>query len=143
MSRLRILTAIFAASFFACGDLAESPTNPGAGSEPLDPSATFTRVQTEVFTQTCALAGCHDTFGREAGLVLLPGQAHANVVNRASTQIPSMVRIRPGESAQSYLYLKITGDPRIVGTKMPQGGTLSTAQVNLVRQWIRRGAPND
>ena len=139
----RMLPAFLTTLFLACGDLAESPTGPGGGTEPLDPSATFARVQAEVFTPTCALAGCHDTFGREAGLLLLAGQSHGNIVNRASTQIPSMVRVRPGATAESYLFLKITGDPRITGTKMPQGGSLTTDQINLVRQWIRRGAPND
>lgn len=143
MLRIRVATALLSFSLVACGELAESPTEPGDGSEPLDPSATFTRVQAEIFTPSCAIAGCHDEFGREAGLLLIVGQAHANTVNRSSTQLPSMLRVQPGATAASYLYLKITGDPRIVGDRMPQGGTLTTDQINLVRQWIRRGAPND
>lgn len=143
MKRSVVACVLVASVLAACGELAESPTDPGGGGEPIDPSATFSRVQTEVFTPTCAVAGCHDDFGREAGLILLAGQSHANTVNRSSTQLPSMLRVRPGTPSDSYLYLKITGDPRIVGDRMPQRGTLTPQQIDLVRQWIRRGAPND
>jgi hypothetical protein len=42
------------------------------------------------------------------------------------------------------MYLKVTGDPSIVGSQMPLGGPpLSAALINLLRDWIERGAPND
>jgi len=49
----------------ACGKLKELPTEPGLGSEPIDPTATFTRVQNEIFTPTCGAIGCHDEVGYE------------------------------------------------------------------------------
>lgn len=128
---------------FACGKLKE-PTAPSAGGpEPIDPTATFSRVQNEIFTPTCAAIGCHDTLGHQQGLVLAPGKAYANVVGVGSTEMPSLQRVVPKDPANSYLYRKITG-AGISGDRMPQGGPyLTDAQAKLVRDWILRGAPND
>src|SRR5436305_6463041 len=66
-----------------CRKLKELPTVPGgpSGGGPIDPTATFTRVQNEIFTPTCAALGCHDPLGRQQGLILTAGRAYANVVN--------------------------------------------------------------
>ena len=127
----------------ACGKLAELPTDPGVGGQPIDPTATFTRVQTEIFTPTCAALGCHDRLGRQQDQQLQAGVAYAQIVNHPSGEMPSLVRVAPGDPVNSYLYRKITG-AGITGDRMPQGGPyLSDAQIKLVRDWIRRGAPND
>ncbi len=126
----------------ACGKLHELPTGPGGGN-PVDPNATFTRVKSEVFTPTCAAIGCHDPLGRQENLILTADRAFALIVNVRSNQNPSLNRIAPGDSANSYLYRKIVG-AGITGDRMPQGGPfLTDAQIALVRDWIRRGAPND
>jgi hypothetical protein len=127
----------------ACGRLKE-PTDPGlGGGEPIDPTATFTRVQNEVFTPTCAQLGCHDPLGRQESLILSPGRAYAMTVGVASIETPNIARVAPSDVANSYLYRKITG-AGITGDRMPQGGPyLTDAQTKLVRDWIRRGAPND
>ncbi|HEX6177537.1 MAG TPA: hypothetical protein VF057_04205 [Thermoanaerobaculia bacterium] len=126
----------------SCGELSEL-TEPGGSVPPVDPTATFTRVQNEIFTPTCAQVGCHDLLGRQQGLVLVAGQGHGNIVNIPSEQMPALRRIQPGNFADSYLYRKITG-AGITGDRMPQGlPPLSAAQIALVRDWIRRGAPND
>ncbi len=128
----------------SCGKLKELPTQPGGGGgEPVDPTATFTRVQNEIFTPTCAVIGCHDTLGQQQGQVLAAGRAYASIVNQASTEMPSLMRVLPGDPSNSYLYRKITG-AGITGDRMPQGGPyLNDAQIKLIRDWIRRGAPND
>src|SRR5258706_149234 len=140
LRKLIPLTLLF---FIACGRLKE-PTDPGVGSgEPPDPTATFTRVQNEVFTPTCAQLGCHDPLGKQEQQVLSAGQAYANTVGRPSVEMPSLLRIAPNDPANSYLYRKITGSG-ITGDRMPQGQSpLTDAQIKLVRDWIRRGAPND
>ena len=126
-----------------CGELS-TPTDPGGvGNDPIDPTATFTRVQTEVFTPTCAVVGCHHPVGQQSQMVLTAGTAYANVVNVPSVENPSLRRIAPGDPANSYLYRKITG-AGITGDRMPQAlPPLSDASIKLVRDWIRRGAPND
>ena len=140
---MRLLALLIALLLLAaCGEL-KTPTEPGFGGDPIDQSATFTRVQNEIFTPTCAAIGCHDPLGQQSGMVLSAGRAYANTVNVASVEMPSLMRVRPNDPANSYLYRKITG-AGITGDRMPQSRPpLSDAQIKLVRDWIRRGAPND
>jgi hypothetical protein len=140
LSRLLPLALLFAV---ACGKLKE-PTDPGAGAgEPIDPTATFTRVQNEIFTPTCAKLGCHDSLGQQEGMILSSGRAYSMVVGVASLESPPLRRVTASDAANSYLYRKITG-AGITGDRMPQGGPfLSDVQIKLVRDWILRGAPND
>lgn len=145
-ARMRFRSVPIALLFLAaasCGKLVELPTDPGNGGPPIDPTATFTRVQTEVFTATCTAIGCHDRLGQQSQLVLTADRSYAAIVNVPSVELPSVRRVAPGDPANSYLYRKITG-AGITGDRMPQGGPpLSDAQIALVRDWIRRGAPND
>jgi hypothetical protein len=140
---MKRVAIVLIALLCACGKLKE-PTAPAAGGgDPIDPTATFTRVQNEVFTPTCAAIGCHDPLGQQQGMVLSPGRAYVNIVAKPSTEMPQLLRVQSGDPANSYLYRKITG-AGITGAQMPQGGPyLSDAQSKLVRDWIRRGAPND
>ena len=125
-----------------CGEL-KTPTLPDVGSDPIDPTATFTRVQNEIFTPTCASIGCHDPLGQSSQMILSAGRAYAQIVNQASVEMPSLARIAPNDPANSYLYRKITGSG-ITGERMPLNrAPLTDAQIKLVRDWIRRGAPND
>lgn len=145
MRRIRKHSLVLLLLLVGCGKLAELPTEPGGpgGGEPIDPTATFTRVQNEVFSPTCAALGCHDPLGRQENLILTTGRAYTNIVGVASNQMPSLMRVNPSDASSSYLYRKITGNG-ITGDRMPQGGPyLNDAQIKLVRDWIRRGAPND
>src|SRR5947209_2382669 len=137
--------ALLACAFLlvGCGKLKELPTAPGGGGDPIDPTATFTRVQNEVFTPTCTKLGCHDLIGRQSDQVLTASQSYNQTVNHPSVEMPSLSRVTPLDPASSYLYRKITGGG-ITGDRRPQGGRyLAEAQVKLVRDWIRRGAPHD
>jgi hypothetical protein len=125
----------------SCGKLKETPTSPGDGIPP-DPRATFTRVQNEVFTPSCGIAGCHDPDIQQAGMILTTGRAYAQIVGQPSTESPSLKRIEPGNPDASYLYRKITGGA-ITGEKMPLVGSIDESKIVLIRDWIRRGAPND
>lgn len=128
---------------FSCGKLAEIPTAPGdGGGTPVDPSATFTRVKSEILP-TCSAVGCHGRIAPQQDMILEPDRAYAMIVNVKSVENSSLNRVTPGDPANSYLYRKITGSG-ITGDRMPQGGPfLTDAQISLVRDWIRRGAPND
>ena len=130
----------------ACGDSSTQSIagdTPVLGGVPIDQSAVLNRVQNEIFTPTCILLGCHDNLGRQSQMVLTPGRSFLEIVNVPSEEQPSLTRIQPADVSNSYLYRKVTG-AGITGDRMPQSlPPLTDAQINLIRNWIRRGAPND
>lgn len=122
----------------ACGTR-KSPTEPDDGP---DPTATFTRVQSEILTPSCALSGCHAGPSPQLGLDLGAGRSYANTVNVRAVE-STRLRIAPGDADASYLVSKVRGDATITGSRMPPGGALSPDQIQLLVDWVRRGAPND
>jgi hypothetical protein len=98
-----------------------------------------------IFTSNCALSSCHNSTAQE-GLILLQGQAYANIVNVDSTQDtqrPVRKRVLPGDAANSYLVIKIEGN-QTVGDRMPQGrSALSSVRINNIKNWVNRGAKNN
>ena len=111
---------------------------------PPPPTApTLTQLQDEIFTPRCAFVGCHGPFPN-LGLLLLRGQSYGSLVNVTSAELAPMKRVLPGQPDSSYIVLKLQGDPRIVGERMPYGGPyLSPAEIQKVRAWIAAGAKND
>ena len=125
----------------ACGTKKALPFEPGGG--PPSPDATFTRVQSDVFTVSCALSGCHAGSAPTAGMNLSAGFAYGNTVGVPSTERGDLQRIAPGDPERSYLVKKLRGDADIVGSPMPLIGSITAGQRQLVIDWVRRGAPND
>jgi hypothetical protein len=121
------------------GILAVSVANPIA--------ATLTQVQATVFTPRCA--ACHDGSQPAGGALpgamdLRSGQSFGSVVNVASREQPTLVRVRPGEPENSYLIHKVEGSTDIAGARMPFGGPfLDQATIDSVRSWIASGARNN
>jgi hypothetical protein len=103
--------------------------------------ATLTAVQNQIFTPSCASSGCHGNGSAQAGLSLDAGSAYGNIVNVASSEMPSMDRIEPGDPDNSYLWRKVNGGPGISGGQMPLGRpALSQDLLDLLRDWIEDGA---
>ena len=125
-----------------CGNEKALPTDPGGGPGP-SPLATYTRVQDEVFTPKCALSGCHlgPASLAQEGLVL--SSAYDNIVMVRANQNPSIFRVTPGDATNSYLWRKITPGQQIQGLPMPQTGSITQAERQLITDWILRGAPRD
>jgi hypothetical protein len=106
--------------------------------------ATFTAVQTQIFDQSCAFSGCHAGSAPAMEMDLSAGQAYDNIVDVPSGEQPSLDRIEPNDPESSYLYLKVIGDPSISGGRMPLGNPpLDQNRIDLLRDWIERGAPDD
>jgi hypothetical protein len=63
------------------------------------------------------------------------------VVGVPSTERPELERVRPFDSAASYLYLKVVGDGGIEGGRMPLDGVADPRTPALVGAWIEAGAP--
>ena len=118
---------------WAC-ERADAP-NPNA----LQP--TLSSIQQNIFNLDCALSGCHAGTTPQQGQNLSEGQSFNNIVNVPSMEVPSLFRVNPGNPNESYLFLKITGAPLIVGSQMPLGRpTLSAEKIEIIRQWIENGA---
>ena len=112
------------------------------------PAVTLTQLQTEIFTPICS--GCHNGSNAPGGS--LPGsqnlttaaQSFANLVNVASLEQPALMRVKPGDPANSYLVMKLEGTAGISGSRMPLGGPfLDQATIDKVKAWIASGAPNN
>lgn len=73
--------------------------------------------------------------------------AFASIVNKKSGQVPTLTLVKPSKSAQSYLFLKVTGKQSTVGgagATMPKGGpALTAAQISTIQKWIDGGALNN
>lgn len=108
--------------------------------------ATFSSINEGILQPSCALSNCHGNGSSAGGLSLESSTAYANLVNVSSSQLTSMLLVKPGDSTNSYLWHKLKGDQASVGGaggKMPVGSTLSGAQLQSVETWILAGAPND
>ena len=106
-----------------------------------DLEATYSSISTQIFDVRCS---CHLTAG-PTPVVLSSDQAYANIVSQSSTQNSGFLRVNPGNPDESYLYMKIIGDSRITGFRMPRNGPpyLGDDEIQAIRDWIQKGAPND
>jgi hypothetical protein len=119
-----------------------------AGCEHADPlgandtAPTLSSIQATIFNTSCAVSGCHRGSAAPLGLDLSAGNAHGNLVNVSSQEVPDLLRVEPGNPDDSYLVRKIEGGPNIIGERMPRGRPpLSDAQIQRIRAWIEDGAP--
>lgn len=106
------------------------------GPAPLE--ATFDSIQQNVFTPICTQ--CHIGAQAPAGLRLDAASSYAMLVNTASTEVPSLRRVQPGNPDASYLLQKLQGIAA-VGARMPLNNPpLPQATIDVIRQWISDGA---
>ena len=91
------------------------------------------------------LPGCNQTedchAGSSGGLFFVPGDETKFLIGVPSTERPELLRVRRGDPASSYLYLKIRGDGGIEGGRMPLGMPIDPRLAPLVFSWIEAGAP--
>lgn len=130
-------------------DAGEADGGVDAGVEPdaglIDERTRYGWVQQHIFTQVCA-AYCHRGASAPKGLQLDANHAYQRIVDMPSTEVPALKLIKPGDPANSYLYLKvIPADPRRVGERMPlnEPPYLPAEKLEGLRAWIVRGAPRD
>lgn len=129
----------------AAGNTGTSADAAATVSNPTGPTAfTFTEIQTQIFSVSCAASGCHSGGSPQAGMNLSAGVSYSNIVNVASSEVPSLMRVAPGSASDSYLIRKLEGAPGIVGARMPFGGPfLDQPTIDRIRAWIDSGAPNN
>jgi hypothetical protein len=107
---------------------------------------TLRSIQAEVFSISCSTAStCHDANGPEQGLDLSSlAASEASLIDVDSTQVPTKVRVAPGDSSASYLMNKLLGvDIPLGTTRMPQldPDGLCAPKIDAIEQWIDDGAP--
>lgn len=126
---VRLLLAVFAVT-----------TGTGAGCPPQEPP-TFTHLQEQIFQPRCSFAACHGGSGAVAGLDLA-SNAYGTLVNVASSEDPTVLRVKPGDPDNSLLYQVLVGE---VGNtrQMPPGATLPAEEIELVRLWVEAGAEDN
>jgi hypothetical protein len=114
-------------------------------------TGTFDRIQRQVFHQSCALSGCHDSQTQAAQQNLEIGSSYNNIVNQPPTNQAALdagwLRVDgdPAPSAAtSFLYHKVTGElpSTQYGERMPLGERkLHRTLREVIRLWIEAGAP--
>jgi len=118
------------------------PLVPG-GTGSLPPlSADFDSIQANIFTPICSV--CHMGGGAPEGLRLDAGDSFNLLVGVPSTEVPSLMRVKPGDPDNSYIIQKLEGHAA-VGSQMPFGcpttqPCLTTSTIAFIRQWITDGA---
>jgi hypothetical protein len=113
------------------------PLLPGGGSGG-GITADFKSIQDNVFTPICTV--CHAGGAAPQGLRLDSANSYNLLVNVPSNEVPSLLRIKPGDPDASYLVQKIEGHAS-VGAQMPLGGPpLSADVIAAIRQWVTDGA---
>jgi hypothetical protein len=119
-----------------------NPIGPGDGmSSPL--SADFESIQENIFTPICSV--CHAGGSAPEGLRLDAANSYSLLVGVPSTEVPSIMRVKPGDPANSYIIQKLQGIAA-VGNQMPDGcptsqPCLTATQIGFIQQWITNGAP--
>src|ERR1700760_649958 len=113
------------------------PLAPG-GDTTLPLSDDFESLQENIFTPICSV--CHVGASAPQGLRLDAGNSYNLLVGVPSTEVPSILRVKPGDPDNSYIIQKLEGHAA-VGAQMPLGGPyLTTDTIAFIREWITNGA---
>ena len=112
------------------------------------PRSLNTDVQ-PIFSASCATtSGCHLTSDPSSGsLDLSQGHSYISLVGPNTVGVPStedaaFLRVKPGDSANSYLVLKLKGTATI-GLQMPYPTPLDASAIKAITDWIDQGAQNN
>lgn len=108
-------------------------------------AATLANVQ-RIFDEQCAT--CH--FAGSGLVDLEAGRSWAALVGQPPpdpTELCGGTLVRPGDPANSYLYVKVSSDTPCYGQRMPRGEfgsvPLPDCRIDLIRRWILDGAPQN
>ena len=120
-------------------------TDSGGFTAPPDPLASDASlgVRTAQIFASCGggsgETNCHST---GAGGTYLTLGADGDVVDVPSSENPTMLRVRPGDPARSYLYVKLLDAGDYDGGRMPPGGPYDPRLPPFIASWIEAGAPS-
>jgi hypothetical protein len=134
---LSIITSVLILIWSCSSD---SPTDPGSNNT-LVPASNLSDIQAKVFTQTCAISGCHGPTNNQANLLLTEGNSHSSLVNVQSVLFPQFKRVVPDSSSKSLIIKILRGE---VSPRMPlDRDPLPAAVIDSIAKWIDNGALNN
>ena len=145
-SMFGVITAAFAATALLLAGCAGNGQGLDANGQPLQPgssgsgplTAEFDSIQAHVFTPICTV--CHIGASAPHGLHLDAASSYNLLVGVPSDEVPSLLRVKPGDPSNSYVIQKLEGHAA-VGERMPLGGPyLADDVIAVIRQWITDGA---
>ena len=93
-----------------------------------------------VFEAKCAVSGCHSSPPGGSTTLSLTAADYAAIVDQPASGAASGFKFIDTTlgSADSYIYMKVTGDSRISGSQMPY---LSNEELVIVAAWIDQDPP--
>jgi len=121
------------------------------GCGPAEPPG-FQQISQTILSPSCATSACHARPDRlaGAGLVLETDVAWANMVDKPvqsgawPIKLARLMRVAPGDPDASALMLTLRPTAELSeDLHMPPIRPLPDDQVEAIRSWIERGAPND
>jgi len=86
--------------------------------------------------------GCHSGNTPSGGLSLEAAKSFGSLTTGKST-CSNKTFVVSGNAAQSYVVEKVESATPTCGARMPRGGTLTTAEITLIKNWICQGAKNN
>lgn len=142
--RSKILQIIVISGVLFLGSCSSNSTSSGGSgnNQNMDQGSTnptFTNVK-QIFSGSCAVSGCHDSSTKQNGVDL---SSYDAAINSVGDQYGKKV-IQAEDAANSPLFDKISSDNPEYGVRMPKGrSSLSSDDINLIKQWINDGAKNN
>jgi len=105
----------------------------------------FSQTIQPYFDRQCVV--CHTGDDHMGELVLERGLAYSQIVGVPAVQLPTYLRVEPGDPQGSYLFRKVLGDHRQIGgvgwsMPPPSHPFLFVSEIDreALRQWILEGA---
>ena len=136
---LLIILVILVITFWGCSS--DNPSEPPPNQSSQAPLSKLSDIQAKVFTQSCALSGCHGPANNQANLLLTDGNSFTNLVNVQGLLFPQFKRVVPDSSSISLLIKILKGE---VSPRMPLNrDPLSAELIDSIASWINKGALNN
>ncbi len=136
-----LVSALISGCTSGSGEGLDESGRPQGGSGSAPPlSADFAAIQANVFDVSCAVSGCHSGAAAPVGLRLEDGVSFNLLVGVPSAEVPSLLRVAPGDPEASYLFRKIEGSAQVGGRMPLNQPALPAETLAVIRQWIVAGA---
>lgn len=84
---------------------------------------------------------CHGSGAGQMGMS--PGKEFGSLIDVPSSEMPSLMRVAPGDPANSYVYRKLACEGGIVLDCMPNYATHDPKLAQLFFDWIEAGAQTE